>query len=124
MLTGLALSFSLSREIQMAWDVNLELSVTQNRLVHSGNTYVCMNVCTAWDAATLPTQADLMAPPDDGYNSPQLSVEVGVFSIEAYRRGYVAIEALTPHAIGNGLALILKISHLARLLASSLVGLT
>jgi hypothetical protein len=39
-------------------------------------------------------QADLMPPPDDGlnsYNSPQLSVEVGVTSIEAYGCGYVAI---------------------------------
>jgi hypothetical protein len=41
------------------------------------------------------TQADLMPPPDDGldsYNSPQLSVEVGVTSIEAYGCGYVAID--------------------------------
>jgi hypothetical protein len=33
-----------------------------------------------------------MPPPDDGlnsFNSPQLSVEVGVTSIEAYGRGYV-----------------------------------
>jgi hypothetical protein len=42
----------------------------------------------------LPTQADLMPPPDDGlncYNSPQLSVEVGVTSIEAHGCGCVVI---------------------------------
>jgi hypothetical protein len=42
-----------------------------------------------------PTQADLMPPPDDGlnsYSSPHLSVEVGVTLIEAYGRGYVAID--------------------------------
>jgi hypothetical protein len=36
-----------------------------------------------------------MPPPDDGlnrYNSPQLSVEGGVTSIEAYGRGYVVID--------------------------------
>jgi hypothetical protein len=41
------------------------------------------------------TQADLKPPPDDGlnsYNSPQLSVEVGVTSMEAYGCGYVAID--------------------------------
>jgi hypothetical protein len=41
------------------------------------------------------TQADLMPPPDDGlnsYNSSQFSAEVDVTSIEAYGRGYVAIE--------------------------------
>jgi hypothetical protein len=35
------------------------------------------------------TQADLIPPPDDG---PQLSVEVGVTSIEAYGCGYVTID--------------------------------
>jgi hypothetical protein len=34
----------------------------------------------------LPTQADLMPPPDDGLNS---YIEVGMTSIEAYGRGYV-----------------------------------
>jgi hypothetical protein len=56
-----------------------------------------MHVFTAWDAAT-PKLTDLMPPPDDGlnsYNSPQLSVEVGVISIEAFGRGYVAIDPLT-----------------------------
>jgi hypothetical protein len=39
--------------------------------------------------------AHLMPPPEDSLNSqnsPQSSVEVGVTSIEAYERGYVAID--------------------------------
>jgi hypothetical protein len=42
------------------------------------------SVCTAWDAAT----------PDDGLNSynSQLSVEVGVTSIEAYGRDSFTID--------------------------------
>jgi hypothetical protein len=42
-----------------------------------------------------PTQADLITSPDDGLNSYScMSVEVGVTLIEAYGRGYVAIEYL------------------------------
>jgi hypothetical protein len=44
------------------------------------------------------TQAHLMTHPDDGldsYNSPQMSVEVGVTSIEAYGCGYVAIDVVS-----------------------------
>jgi hypothetical protein len=40
------------------------------------------------------TQADLMPPPDDD-KSPQMSVAVGVTSMETYGRGYVAIAILT-----------------------------
>jgi hypothetical protein len=50
-------------------------------------------------------QADLMPPPNDGlnsYNSPQLSVEVGVTSIEAYGRGYVAIDVQLLVSLLNG----------------------
>jgi hypothetical protein len=54
----------------------------------SGPPNVVAHVCPQ----NLPTEADLIPSPDDGlnsYNSPQLSVEVGVTS---YGRGYVTID--------------------------------
>jgi hypothetical protein len=102
-LTRIAVITTVFREYIRTPHMNIKNGSGLPNVEHSlmSSLHACMGCSHPQNVLT---QADLMPPPDNGlnsYNSPQLSVEVGVTSIEVYERGYVATDVRSLTTVGK-----------------------